>query len=477
MVPMRQPLLLTLPPHRASEKRISANFQTSFGTNQTKEDQNYNLGRFSNSARISGTLNKFSYLVGFSSMYSDGLSAIITPGKEEDDFSNSSTDITLKYQITDGFSISLVGNQTKVRTAFDESFGLIDAAYEFISDQERIALSTAYEYKQGGLYLNGAFTAYDSESRSAFPGTFKGENYVIDLYNKYNFNDKFYTILGVNYIEDTAEFSAEEQFTIVDPYANFVYVSELGLNINAGLRINNHSEYGSNFVFNLNPSFTFKMDGNYLKVLSSYATSYITPSLTQLFGNFGANPNLDPEDNRTVEGGLEYATKKGFRLSALYFNRKEENFVFFDGATSSYMNAINTIDAQGIEIEANWNPTNALNLSTNYTFTERKGDNAIRIPRHKINLLANYKFSERTNASLGYTLTGERSDTDFSSFPFTDVPLDAFSMINLYVQHTLLPNKLKVFLNLDNLLNEEFTEVLGFTTRGRNIAFGLNLNL
>ncbi|MEX0288421.1 MAG: TonB-dependent receptor plug domain-containing protein [Flavobacteriaceae bacterium] len=462
---------------KASEKKISGNFQSSFGTNQTSGDQNYNLGRFSNSARISGTLNKFSYLVGFSSMYSDGLSAIVTPTNEEDDFSNSSADIRLKYQVTDDFSLSLIGNQTKVRTAFDESFGLVDAAYEFLSDQERIALATAYEYGQGGLYLNGAFTSFESETRSAFPGTFKGENYVIDLYNKYNFNDKFYTILGLNYIEDTAEFSAEEKFTIIDPYANLVYVSELGLNINAGLRLNNHSEYGTNFVFNLNPSFTFKMDANYLKVFSSYATSYITPSLTQLFGNFGANPNLDPEDNRTVEVGVEYATKEGFRLSALYFNRKEENFVFFDGATSTYLNAANTIDAQGAEIEASWKPTNSFSLSANYTFTERKGDNAIRIPKHKINLLANYDFSERTSASLSYALTGERSDTDFNSFPFTDVPLDAFSMVNFYVQHSLLPNKLKVFLNLDNLLNEEFTEVLGFTTRGRNIALGVNLNL
>ena len=462
---------------KASERQISGNFQSSFGTNQTAGDQNYNLSRFSNSARVSGTLNKFNYLAGFSNRYSEGLSAIITPANEGDNFSNSSTDLQLGYQFTDELSVNLIGNQTRVNTAFDESFGLVDAPYEFISRQERIGISAAYQYQSGGLFLNGAYTTYDSESISAFPGTFKAKNYVFDLYNKNKFNDKLYTILGVNYIEDNAEFSANEKFTIIDPYANLVYVSDFGLNVNTGIRLNNHSEYGSNFVFNVNPSFTFKMNGDYLKIMSSYATSYITPSLTQLFGNFGANPDLDPEDNRTIEGGLEFSGAGRFRISALYFNRKEENFVFFDGATSAYLNATEIINAQGAEVELSWKPTSDVNLSANYTFTERKGDNAIRIPRHKINLLFNYAFSDRTDASLSYTLTGERSDTDFNSFPFVDVPLDAFSMINLYVQHSLIAGKLKLLFNLENLLNEEFTEVIGFTTRGRNITLGINLTL
>ena len=46
---------------------------------------------------------------------------------------------------------------------------------------------------------------------------------------------------------------------IADPYANFVYVSDFGLHMNAGVRLNNHNAYGSHFIYNLNPSFTLQI--------------------------------------------------------------------------------------------------------------------------------------------------------------------------------------------------------------------------
>lgn len=459
---------------KASGKRASANIRSSIGTNQTAEDQNYNLSDFSNSAQISGTLAKFTYLAGFSNRYSDGLSALITPDNEQDDFSNISTDVKLGYRFTDALTVQLYGNQTKLRTQFDETTGRMDAPYELISEQKRVGLSSIYTYKKGSLNFNGAYTDYDSESISAFPSTFKSKNTVLDVYNKYNFNDRFFTILGLNYLNDAAEFTAKQEFTITDPYANVVYVSPFGLQINAGIRLNNHSEYGTNFIYNFNPSYTFKMEENYIKVLGSYATSYITPSLAQLFGDFGANPELEPEDNRTIEGGLEYAMDKQLRISALYFNRKEENFITFDQNFMS-INAENTIDAQGMEVELDWIPMDKLRLNANYTFTERKGDNAIRIPKHKVNASLAYTISKKTNASINYSLTGERSDTDFDTF--TDVALASFSLVDLYLGHEVLSGKLKLFLNANNIFNETYTEVLGFTTRGRNIRIGMNLNL
>ncbi|MBT8305938.1 MAG: TonB-dependent receptor, partial [Maribacter sp.] len=300
-------------------------------------------------------------------------------------------------------------------------------------------------------------------------------NYVADIYNKLTFNEKFYTIVGLNFIKDKADFASTRDFDIIDPYANLVYVSDTGLNLNLGARINNHSEYGSHFIYNLNPSFTIKTNNGYIKVLSSYATSFITPSLTQLFGNFGANPELEPEENRTFEGGLEYAINDKLRLSGVYFNRREENFVFYDNITATYGNAEGTINAQGAEVELNWRPNEALNLTANYTFTERKGDEAIRIPKHKINASLGYAFAKRAFASLDYSFTGERFDTDFNTF--SNLRLESYSLLNTYVEYGLLPGKLKIFMGVHNLFNTNYVEIIGFTTRGRNINAGLSLSL
>lgn len=463
---------------KVSQKKAALQVVSSIGTNQTANDQNYNAGDFSNSFRFSGTAKKLTYGASVAQTYASGISSISTDEDQEDVFSRISSDLRLGYQFSKNIHLDVYGNQTRTKSDFDESFGLIDADNQFISKQERLGISSQYIYNEkGSLIVNAGYTTYESESKSSFPNTFKGKNLVLDVYNKYTVNDRLYTIFGINYLKDETEFLRNETFEITDPYFNMVYVSDFGLNLNAGGRLNNHSAYGSNFVYSLNPSFTFKLNEGYVKLLGSYATSFITPSLTQLFGNFGANAELEPENNRTIEGGFEYKVNTDLRFNMLYFNRKEEDFVFFDNVSSAYANAENTVNAQGVELELQWNPLKKMNVNGNYTFTERKGDNAIRIPKHKINTTINYQFSERLHTLVQYSLTGERSDTDFSEFPFVDTPLKAFSLIDFYIGYRLMQGKMKLFLSGNNLLNETYTEVLGFNTRGRNFRMGFSLNL
>jgi len=463
---------------KSSTKAFSASIASSIGTNQTDNNQNYNVAEFSNNAQVSGSLNKFNYSLSVAQNYADGISAIITPNNQEDVFSNTSLDLRLGYRFNEKLNIAVYGNQTQMKTDFDESFGFIDAPYEFLSKQERGGLSANFDYiENGSIHLNGAYTTYESESKSAFPNIFKGNNLVFDLYNKYVFNSNLHTIVGLNYLKDKTQFVENEEFTITDPYLNMVYVTDFGLNVNAGARLNNHSTYGANLVYNFNPSYSFKTNEGYFKVLASYATSYITPSLTQLFGNFGANSELLPEDNRTLEGGIEYVLSNKLRVGGVYFNRNEENFVFFDGLNNRYQNATNTIEAQGVEFELKWSPIDMLSFDANYTFTERKGDNAIRLPKHKFNLNINYEFSEKFNSAIRYQRVGKRTDTDFNSFPFSDSTLKSFSIIDLHTSYELLPKKLKIFFTTSNLLNSSYTEVLGYSTRGRNIRMGFNLHL
>lgn len=461
---------------KASNKAISGQFQSSFGTNQIADDQNFNsLGDYSNNATVSGTLAKFSYSATFSNQYASGISSLSTTGNEEDVYSRVSSNLRLGYQFSENLQVAIYGNQTKLRSDFDESFGFLDAPYRFFTDQLRGGLATDFNYKGGSLHLNAALSSYDSESVSAFPNTFTAQNFVVDIYNKYTLDDKLYTILGLNYVEDKADFEATQSFTLTDPYMNIVYVSDFGLNLNAGARVNNHSEYGSNWVYNLNPSYRFSTKSGYFKLFGSYATSFITPSLTQLFGVFGPNPELEPEENRTIEGGFEYAIDKGLRISGLYFNRMETKAVIFDNNAFQYFNSDGEIEAQGAEVEFNWKPKETLQFSANYTFTERQGDNAIRIPKHKLNALLGYRICNATFVSLGYQYTGQRIDTDFATF--SDVQLDSFSLVDLYMTHELISERLKVFVNVTNIFNEEYVEVLGFNTRGRNIRLGLNLSL
>ncbi len=458
---------------KGAERPISGSFRSSIGTNQTADDTNGNLGSITNGASVNGQLKKFRYGVDFSNRYSSGLSAAVTPENEEDNTSHFATNVKLGYVFSENFELSVYGNQTKFTTDFDAD--RMEAPNRSRVEQERVGLASVINYGSGSIHVNSAYSTYDSFNVSTFgESTSEANNWVLDAYNKYIIDEKWHTILGVNYIKDKAVFSSEADFSILDPYANVVYVSDFGFNLNTGARLNTHSEYGNHFVYNLNPSYAFQTQNGYVKLLGSYATSYITPNLIQLFGDFGANPDLEPEENRTLEGGVEYFVNDKLRLSTLYFNRNEKNTIGFDQNFTS-INVADEIDASGVEVELSWHPSNQFSLDANYTFTERKGDVAIRIPKHKVNLAAGYQICETTNVSFTYAYTGERFDTDFNTF--SNVSLEAFSLIGLYVEHQLIPERLKVFLNGSNLLNEDFVEVIGFTTRGRNISAGFHLNL
>lgn len=49
-----------------------------------------------------------------------------------------------------------------------------------------------------------------------------------------------------------------------------------------------------------------------------------------------------------------------------------------------------------------------------------------------------------------------------------------YGLLDIYVSHQLL-SRLKVFATVTNLLNEDYTEILGYTTRGRNARIGMSL--
>lgn len=456
---------------------LSLEVASSMGTNQSQKDQNYNMSDFSNTVTMRAKQNKLSFLASGGHQFTDGLSAAI--GTEKDAFSRIDGNVKLGYEFSDRFKVTASAFYNKLTSDFDNGFPIEDADFSFNSEQSRFSLSSVYQYENGDITVNAAFNQIARDFESNFPTSFNSESVVLDVFNKYTFNERFYTIAGLNVIDNTTQFSTEQQTTSSDPYANAVYVSNFGLNVNAGARLNNHSEYGSNLIYNLNPSYVLKTNEGYLKFLGSYATSFIAPNLSQLFGPFGANPDLLPEENTTVEGGVEYRPSSQFRVSLLYFDRQEEgriDFVTINPETfeSRYQNLTETLNFNGVEVELQAKPIENMSLTANYTYTDADSGLALRIPKNKLNINIGYTFGVKTFASVAYQYVSERGDIDFSTFSAVD--LEAFSLVNLYLKHEFT-SKLNFFLSLDNLLNTEYIEVTDFTTRGRNIRVGMNLKL
>ena len=461
---------------KAAKGTISGSFLTVVGTNQTQDDLNYNGSSFTNNVSVSGTSNKFTYLASFGNRFVDGLSAAKSENPEKDAFSRYNTNIKLGYQINKAVEIVTFATYDKFKTDIDgfpaPTYTFADTNDKYTSEQARFGIAPKFNYQNGVFQVNTAFTKINRETISDFSTIHEAESIVIDAFNKYTFNNKFYTIVGVNYGDYKSLFAQEESFTNTDPYLNVVYVSGFGLNVNAGTRLNNHSAYGSHLVYSLNPSYNIKVKDGYAKVFGSYATSFIAPNLSQLFGFFGPNADLKPEENTTIEGGLEFNTKNGFRLNGVFFNRKEEHTIIY---STMYENALDEVTVKGFELEAEVNVVKDLSINSNYTFTQLKDGVRLRVPKHKVNTSIGYSFSKNTFASINYQFVGNRTDLDFSTFQ--NVELESFSLVDLYFSQKVIKNKVKLFTNITNIFNANYFEILGYTTKGRNVNFGLNISL
>jgi len=468
----------------ASKAKVALAASTVIGTNAAQEATAQTLAQVNNVVTMSGTLNKFSYALSFANQYTDGLSAAGGDNTEKDPFSRINTSLKLGYVFSKAFSVTVFGGHSKYNTDIDgfpaPLFLFADTRDRLRSEQYRAALSPKFDYTNGSLVVNAAYTKIDRETFSDFPSEFASEGYVVDVYNKYVFADRLHTIVGFNHQNNQTLFAEEVSYENNDPYANVVYVSEMGLQVNAGLRLNNHSAYGSQLTYNANPSFVIQTAKGYGKLMGSFSTSFIAPSLFQLFDPTFGNTDLQPEENRTLEAGFEWKRRGALRLSGLYFNRKEENTVLFTlidpmNFVSQYQNAPEDATVHGVEIEVETEPIGNFQWSANYSFTELREGIRLRLPKHRANATVAYTFSKQTNASLNYQYVGSRIDTDFSTFE--NVRLDPYSLVDIHASHTFKNGRLRLFANVTNIFDTDFEEIIGFSTRGRNYSLGLNIKL
>lgn len=481
-------------------EKIGLQLQSVLGTNQTQKDQSYDIAQFDNAVGVSGRLTNFDYQINFSNRFSENMSAVRASTDDEifedNPFNKYNVYARVGYRFSNNLKFYLYGNFDKFNSSYDDSFMYTDADNRLISDQFRTGSHWVASYKNGSFIFSDSYTEMNRETLSDYPTKFESKIYTFDAHNKYVINDKFHTLLGVN--GTFSEFNSFEvpfeensfqpaitadiaNFEIIDPYLNLVYISDLGLNLNMGTRLNLHSDYGNHWVYNLNPSYTANLKEGYIKFLTSYSSAYITPSLYQLYDATYGNINLAPEESTTVEAGIEYK-KNNLRFSGVYFSRNSTNFIDFitvdaENYISEYQNIAEEFQANGVEVELQWELLPKLNFNGNYTFTQAAERFALRIPKHKINANFGYNLGKGTFTSLSYQFNDDRSDSFYNAETFGNelVVLESYGILDFYLSQKITEN-FQAFVGVNNITNEKYEEIYRFNTRGRNVRMGVVFN-
>ena len=210
-----------------------------------------------------------------------------------------------------------------------------------------------------------------------------------------------------------------------------------------------------------------------MKILTSYSKAFIAPGLYQLYDPFYGNIGLLPENNVSFEFGSEISSNQN-RLSAIYFNRKEDPTLIFGPAVEGYtygryVNSDNEIYYSGLELAYDFQLFDLIKTRLNYIFMDTTDGDLRGIPKHAINGVMDFPLSDQMHLNLVGQYTGERIANDNLTF------LDSYSLFTFQLNHRLKKTNTNLFLSVYNLFDTEYIIIPRYASRGRNVLAGISI--
>lgn len=476
---------------KATSKKISGNAYMNMGTQTTVDHKKYGLDDLNQGFSFSGKGEKVNFFASLNNTESRGMSEAKPEDKntvfEEDRFSRVNAMAKLGFTPTQKLSLDFFANYDGMRNEFDSGPFSDDANNYSKSKQYRVGFSPKYKYNKGEFVINSGANTISRDFFNFNAMTYyKSKSANVDMFNKYEILSDLFVVAGGQFqfheMSNESDYGsiAKElaKFNMIDPYATLVYTTNFGLNVNAGARYNIHSKYGNNFVYNFNPSFQFKSIP--LKLLTSYSTAFISPSLYQLYSPYG-DLELSPEKDATAEAGFEVSLlSKKITVSAVAFHREEKEAIGFDLMTYKYFNVEGKNIAKGVESMISYAFNDKIKFTGNYTFTELQRQSRMLNPKHKVNASLDVQATSRLAFNAAYQFVSARPFEYTVYLPPTWDPvvmqekLNDYQLVNANVRYQLVKNKMTVFGAVDNILDKDYVETRGYSTRGRNFKIGFN---
>lgn len=485
------------------------------GGNAMLEYGSYNTWR--GSAAVSGTVNRVDYNLGYAHWSTKGFSEAQRPYNatkiyDRDGFNQNNLQASLGVQaakkvrlqpffrynknrgsldndaFVDERDFTYTGRnlQTGIKNTVGTGKGQLNVLYQFNKTDrsylnDSVDVAGYYKYDQSGYkakeHFAEAFWVYPfSSTRLTVGADYRASAYDYNAVQKNIYSPA---------LQKTALSGDSIKQAQVSAYAALNYRYQ-NFSSEGGGRFNHHSEYGNNFAFNANPAYLIKRR---VKVFANVSSGYKTPSLYQLFSQYG-NKALKPETALTLEGGAQaFSTDGKASVRITWFNRRVKDVIafFYNPSTfrSSYINQDRQHD-YGLDVDGSVNLTDKISLRAFYSYangriTTKQGSkdttyfNLLRRPKSTVNVSVGAQITKALYASLNANNVGQRTDVyyDPATFAAQAITLRPYTLVNFYAEYGFAKARLKLFADLRNLFDESYSDIYGYNTAGFNAYGGL----
>jgi vitamin B12 transporter len=269
--------------------------------------------------------------------------------------------------------------------------------------------------------------------------------------------------------------------------------SGLALNLNA--RLDDNSGFGTFTTYRAGVAYRL-ISGTRLR--ASLGRSFKAPTFCEQFCDAPfvvGDSTLRPERSTSWEAGLEQELAGG-RVSvwATYFNQRFRDMIVYDGSGApgqpTYRNGA-AARSRGLETGLTTSLGKDVKVSASYTYLSTEatddaglpsasfaaGERLIRRPQHSAELSVRGRLLDRVSLGGSVVHTGARDDVDFNQFPAQLVELPAYTTVNVAAEVEVLRSapghpELSGVFRVENLFNERYDQVVGFSGRRRGVFGG-----
>jgi vitamin B12 transporter len=477
---------------RAPTEKLALNLASEYGWRDTARVV----------GNISGKFGPVSANVGAGYLRTDGFSTFneTRGGTERDGYRNIGANAKFNIALSDAVSVDLRGWYSDGKVGIDGfppptySFG---DTPEFARTKELIGYAGLNAALFDGRFRNRiAYTLTDTRRRNVdLTGgtefeTFnaKGRNERFEYQGNFDITDAASATFGAE--TEKASFRTSSYggpFAIASARINSFYGQlsakpVAGLTLSAGLRHDDHDTFGGKTTFSTSALFTPNEGNTVLR--ASYGEGFKTPSLYQLFSDYG-NKALKPESARSWDAGITQKLLDGkIELGATWFHRDTRNLINFIGCTlpltgictnrpnGTYDNVAKS-RAQGFEFTLALKPVDALRVQANYGYVDAinavTGLDLTRRPRHRVNMSIDYDWSFGLKAGATITHVGPSFDNASNTRK-----LDGYVLVDLRAAFPVTHN-IELYGRIENLFNEQYETSFRYGTPRRAAYAGVRL--
>nr|WP_298415708.1 TonB-dependent receptor [uncultured Halomonas sp.] len=212
---------------------------------------------------------------------------------------------------------------------------------------------------------------------------------------------------------------------------------------------------------------------------ASYATAYKAPSLSDLYGTFDPNPDLDAETSKNVEAFWEYRQDNFDTRITAFENRIDDLIVYTGGFLDGSYRNVDEARIRGVELSGGWEGERlATRLALTFQDPEvrqwsdpfagiEEGDRLLNRAERFARLDVDYALLDQVQ--VGSTL---RAYSERTSYGGSEV--GGFGLLDLRTSWQVTP-KVELSAKVENVLDKQYQLVDGYNTRDRYVEGGVTV--